>query len=52
MTEKAALHGLLKKVHDLGMPLVLVVRVESGQIDVPEVKSRRSLMKAGKEKSI
>jgi hypothetical protein len=27
--DQAALHGLLKKVRDLGMPLVSVMRVES-----------------------
>ena len=30
--DQAALFGLLKKVRDLGMPLVSVVRVESGQL--------------------
>jgi len=34
----AALHGLLKKVRDLGMPLVSVSPVEPGQADVSEVK--------------
>jgi hypothetical protein len=29
--DQAALHGLLKKVRDLGMPLVSVNRVESDQ---------------------
>jgi len=32
--DQAALHGLLKKVRDLGMPLVLVRRVGPGQADV------------------
>ena len=31
--DDAALHGLLKKVRDLGMPLLSVNRVESNQID-------------------
>ena len=31
--DQAALHGLLKKVRDLGMPLVSVCPVESGQAD-------------------
>ncbi len=32
--DQAALHGLLKKVRDLGMPLVSVSPVEPGQADV------------------
>ena len=36
--DQAALHGLLKKVRDLGAPLVSVIRVEPGQADVSEVK--------------
>ena len=31
--DQAALHGLLKKVRDLGMPLVSVGPVEPGQAD-------------------
>ena len=31
--DQAALHGLLKKVRDLGMPLLSVNRVEPGQAD-------------------
>ena len=34
VVDQAALHGLLKKVRDLGMPLVSVNRVEPGQADV------------------
>ena len=37
--DQAALHGLLKKVRDLGMPLVSVSPVEPGQADVSNVKS-------------
>jgi hypothetical protein len=35
--DQAALHGLLKKVRDLGMPLVSVSPVESGRADAPDV---------------
>jgi hypothetical protein len=37
--DQAALHGLLKKVRDLGMPLLSVCPVEPGQADAPDVKS-------------
>jgi hypothetical protein len=36
--DQATLHGLLRKVRDLGMPLVSVTRVEPGQPDEPDVK--------------
>jgi hypothetical protein len=47
VTDQAALHGLLKKVRDLGMPLVSVSVVErgpsttlgTGQADQSDVKS-------------
>jgi hypothetical protein len=38
MIDQAALHGLLKKVRDLGMPLVSVSIVEPGQTDQSDVK--------------
>ena len=31
VADQAALHGLLRKVRDLGMPLISVSRVETGQ---------------------
>jgi len=36
--DQAALHGLLKKVRDLGMPLVSVSPIEHGQPDQSDVK--------------
>ena len=36
--DQAALHGLLRKVRDLGMPLISVIRVKTGQADVADVK--------------
>jgi hypothetical protein len=38
VVDQAALYGLLKKVRDLGMPLVSVHRIEPRQANVPEVK--------------
>ena len=36
--DQAALHGLLKKVRDLGMPLVSVSSLEHGQADQSDVE--------------
>jgi hypothetical protein len=38
VVDQAALHGLLKKVRDLGMPLLSVNRVEPGQADASDIK--------------
>ena len=38
VVDQAALHGLLKKVRDLGMPLLSVNRIESDQADVADVE--------------
>jgi hypothetical protein len=38
VVDQAALHGLLKKVRDLGMPLLSVICVEPGQADASDVK--------------
>jgi hypothetical protein len=39
VVDQAALHGLLRKVRDLGMPLVSVNCVQPGQTDVTGVKN-------------
>ncbi len=39
VVDQAALHGLLKKVRDLGLPLVSVNPVEPSQADQSDVKS-------------
>ena len=33
VADQAALHGLLRKVRDLGLPLISVVRLESNQVE-------------------
>jgi hypothetical protein len=38
VVDQAALHGLLKKVRDLGMPLVSVSPLGHGQADLSDVK--------------
>ena len=38
VVDQAALHGLLKKVRDLGMPLLSVNRVKPSQADAADVK--------------
>jgi hypothetical protein len=38
VVDQAALHGLLRKVRDLGMTLLSVTRVEPGQADASDVK--------------
>ena len=38
VVDQAALYGLLRKVRDLGLPLVSVIHVAPKQADVPAVK--------------
>ncbi len=39
VVDQAALYGLLRKVRDLGMPLLSVNRIEPGKTDESDVKS-------------
>ncbi len=38
VVDQAALHGLLKKVRDVAMPLLSVMRVKPGQAEASDVK--------------
>lgn len=38
--DQAALHGLLRKVRDVGLPLVSVIHVEPDQPDAPTIEPR------------
>jgi hypothetical protein len=38
VVDQAALHGLLKKVRDLGMPLISAIRVKPGQASASDDK--------------
>jgi hypothetical protein len=38
VADQAALYGLLRKIRDVGMPLLSVIRVESGQAEATESK--------------
>ena len=40
VADQAALHGLLQKVRDVGLPLVSVTQVEPGQPVVPTTSPR------------
>jgi hypothetical protein len=39
VVDQAALHGLLRKVRDGGLPLLAVMRIEPGQADASDVKA-------------
>jgi hypothetical protein len=38
VADQAALHGLLRKVRDVGLPLIAVTRAQTDQIDGPDSK--------------
>ena len=40
VVDQAALHGLLRKVRDLGMPLISAIRVKPGLANASDVKQQ------------
>jgi hypothetical protein len=38
LVDQAALHSVLRKVRDLGMPLLSVIRIEPELADLPDIK--------------
>src|SRR5437667_10620691 len=38
VVDQAALHGVLRKVRDVGMPLLSVIRVKPGEAEASDVK--------------
>jgi hypothetical protein len=40
VVDQAALYGLLRKVRDLGLPLISVIRLQPDQADAPPVQRR------------
>ncbi|MBZ0296640.1 MAG: hypothetical protein K8L99_29025 [Anaerolineae bacterium] len=39
IVDQAALHGLLRKIRDLGMPLISANRIDAGHVDEPDANS-------------
>jgi hypothetical protein len=49
VADQTALHGLLRKVRDLGLPLISVTRVDSARPDGPTIEPDHVLTHARKE---
>ena len=48
--DQAALHGLLRKVRDLGLPLISVTPAQTGQADGPDFERRIETGTLGRRK--
>jgi hypothetical protein len=49
VVDQPALHGLLKRVRDLGMPLLTVNRLKSDHVDTVDIESLATRQKEGAE---
>lgn len=47
LIDQAALFGLLKRVRDLGLPLISVEQVEHGRSDLPETQPNVAMVEKG-----
>jgi hypothetical protein len=45
VADQSALHGLLKKIRDLGMPLLSVISIDAGQTDLTETITQKGEQK-------
>ncbi|HLM89331.1 MAG TPA: hypothetical protein VK284_09925 [Streptosporangiaceae bacterium] len=48
VTDQAALHGLLQKVRDIGLPLISVTQVQPAQPNAPAIEPDNSSIQPGR----
>ena len=49
VVDQAALHGLLRKVRDLGLPLLAVIQIDAGQANGPDANTGGDHNRSDKE---